>query len=147
MTVHYKNTQWNNKKIIIGESELNSGQPPRLLIGFHGIDFMALRGFFFGEPMPPALQFLEGVLGEKGRNDCVIESIDAQDGGVVRLLRAVVGKFRKETAHRGRFMKRVGPQERIHQCGGSALGKSPHTDLWSMVRELLQVQARLVHHL
>ena len=63
------------------------------------------------------------------------------------MLRAVVGKFRKETAHRGRFMKRVGSHESIHQCGGSALGKSPHADLWSMVRELLQVQARLVHHL
>ncbi|MDH3257699.1 MAG: dienelactone hydrolase family protein [Nitrospinota bacterium] len=38
MTVHYKNAQWNKKKVIIGESELNSGQPPRLLIGFHGAD-------------------------------------------------------------------------------------------------------------
>ena len=38
MTVHYKNAQWSNKKIIIGESELNSDQPPSLLIGFHGAD-------------------------------------------------------------------------------------------------------------
>ena len=38
MTVHYKNAQWNNKKIIIGESELNSDQPPCLLFGFHGAD-------------------------------------------------------------------------------------------------------------
>lgn len=38
MTVHYKNAQWNSKKIIIGESELNSDQPPLLLIGFHGAD-------------------------------------------------------------------------------------------------------------
>jgi predicted esterase len=38
MTVHYKNAQWNNKKVIIGESELNSDQPPLLLIGFHGAD-------------------------------------------------------------------------------------------------------------
>jgi phospholipase/carboxylesterase len=38
MTVHYKNTQWSNKKVIIGESELNSSQPARLLIGFHGAD-------------------------------------------------------------------------------------------------------------
>ena len=38
MTIHYKNTQWNNKKVIIGESELNSDQPARLLIGFHGAD-------------------------------------------------------------------------------------------------------------
>jgi predicted esterase len=38
MTVHYKNTQWNNKKVIVGESELNPDQPPLLLIGFHGAD-------------------------------------------------------------------------------------------------------------
>jgi phospholipase/carboxylesterase len=38
MTAHYKNSQWNNKKVIIGESELNSSQPARLLIGFHGAD-------------------------------------------------------------------------------------------------------------
>jgi len=38
MTVHYKNAQWNNKKVIIGESGLNTDQPPRLLIGFHGAD-------------------------------------------------------------------------------------------------------------
>lgn len=38
MTVHYKNAQWNNKKVIIGESELNPGHPARLLIGFHGAD-------------------------------------------------------------------------------------------------------------
>lgn len=38
MTVNYKNTQWNNKKVIVGESELNSDQPARLLIGFHGAD-------------------------------------------------------------------------------------------------------------
>jgi len=38
MTVHYKNTQWNNKKVIVGESELNPSHPARLLIGFHGAD-------------------------------------------------------------------------------------------------------------
>jgi len=38
MTVQYKNTQWNSKKVIIGESELSSDQPARLLIGFHGAD-------------------------------------------------------------------------------------------------------------
>ncbi len=38
MTVHYKNAQWNNKKVIIGESEVNPDRPPRLLIGFHGAD-------------------------------------------------------------------------------------------------------------
>ncbi|MDH5763412.1 MAG: alpha/beta hydrolase [Nitrospinota bacterium] len=38
MTVHYKNSKWNDKKVIIGESELNPDQPTRLLIGFHGAD-------------------------------------------------------------------------------------------------------------
>ena len=38
MTVHYKNAQWNNKKVIVGESEFNPDQPPLLLIGFHGAD-------------------------------------------------------------------------------------------------------------
>ena len=38
MTVNYKNAQWDNKKVIIGESELNPSQPTRLLIGFHGAD-------------------------------------------------------------------------------------------------------------
>ncbi len=38
MTVHYKNAQWNHKKVIIGESELKSNQPTQLLIGFHGAD-------------------------------------------------------------------------------------------------------------
>ena len=38
MTVHYKNAQWNNKKVIVGESDLKTDQPPLLLIGFHGAD-------------------------------------------------------------------------------------------------------------
>ncbi len=38
MTIHYKNTQWNSKKVILGESELNSVEPARVLIGFHGAD-------------------------------------------------------------------------------------------------------------
>ena len=38
MTIHYKNIQWNDKKVIVGESELSSDQPARLLIGFHGAD-------------------------------------------------------------------------------------------------------------
>ena len=36
MTIHYKNAQWSDKKVIIGESELTPDQAPRLLIGFHG---------------------------------------------------------------------------------------------------------------
>ena len=38
MTIHYKNEQWNDKKVILGESELNSDEPARVLIGFHGAD-------------------------------------------------------------------------------------------------------------
>jgi predicted esterase len=38
MTIHYKNTQWNDKKVILGESELNPNEPARILIGFHGAD-------------------------------------------------------------------------------------------------------------
>ncbi len=38
MSIHYKNTEWNNKKVIVGESELNSDHPARLLIGFHGAE-------------------------------------------------------------------------------------------------------------
>lgn len=38
MTVNYKNALWNNKKVIIGESELDPSQRTRLLIGFHGAD-------------------------------------------------------------------------------------------------------------
>lgn len=38
MTINYKNTQWQNKKVIVGESDLDSEQPPRLLIGFHGAE-------------------------------------------------------------------------------------------------------------
>lgn len=38
MSIHYKNNLWKNKKVIVGESDLNSKQPARLLIGFHGAD-------------------------------------------------------------------------------------------------------------
>lgn len=38
MTIHYTTTEWNSKKIIVGESELKPDQPSRLLIGFHGAD-------------------------------------------------------------------------------------------------------------
>jgi len=38
MTIHYTTTEWNRKKVIVGESELKSDQPARLLIGFHGAD-------------------------------------------------------------------------------------------------------------
>jgi predicted esterase len=38
MTIHYKNAQWNNKKVILGESDLSSNEPARVLIGFHGAD-------------------------------------------------------------------------------------------------------------
>ena len=36
MTTRYSTTEWNNKKIILGESEVDPEKPVNLLIGFHG---------------------------------------------------------------------------------------------------------------
>ncbi len=36
--MEYTTTEWNQKKIIVGESEIDPSQPLRLLIGFHGAD-------------------------------------------------------------------------------------------------------------
>lgn len=36
--MEYTTTEWNNKKIILGESDINPSEPFRLLIGFHGAD-------------------------------------------------------------------------------------------------------------
>jgi len=36
MTTRYSTTQWNNKKVILGESEIDIEKPVNLLIGFHG---------------------------------------------------------------------------------------------------------------
>lgn len=38
MTINYKNTQWNDKKIILGESDINPEKPIQVLMGFHGAD-------------------------------------------------------------------------------------------------------------
>lgn len=38
MTMQYKNREWNGKKVITGETELDSTRPVNLLIGFHGAD-------------------------------------------------------------------------------------------------------------
>lgn len=38
MAVNYKNTEWQGKKVIIGETELDKAKPINLLIGFHGAD-------------------------------------------------------------------------------------------------------------
>lgn len=38
MAVNYKNTEWQGKKVIIGETELDPANPINLLIGFHGAD-------------------------------------------------------------------------------------------------------------
>jgi len=38
MAVNYKNTEWQGKKVIIGETELDMEKPINLLIGFHGAD-------------------------------------------------------------------------------------------------------------
>jgi len=38
MTTKYKNTIWNNKKVIIGEPDIDNGKPTNILIGFHGAE-------------------------------------------------------------------------------------------------------------
>lgn len=38
MSIKYKNTIWNNKKVIIGESGDGNIEPENLLIGFHGAE-------------------------------------------------------------------------------------------------------------
>jgi poly(3-hydroxybutyrate) depolymerase len=36
MTITYSTTAWNNKKVILGESDMDNTKPINLLIGFHG---------------------------------------------------------------------------------------------------------------
>ena len=50
MTVHYKNAQWNNKKVIIGESDLNSDQPSA------PVDRFSWSGLHAGEHADPRQQ-------------------------------------------------------------------------------------------
>lgn len=38
MTMHYQNTYWLGKKVLIGKDELDPSQPVNLLLGFHGAD-------------------------------------------------------------------------------------------------------------
>ncbi|KMP12342.1 phospholipase [Candidatus Nitromaritima sp. SCGC AAA799-C22] len=38
MTLHYKSMEWNDKKVILGEGELNPQNPVKLLVGFHGAE-------------------------------------------------------------------------------------------------------------
>ncbi len=38
MTIHYQNTYWLGKKVLIGKDELDPSQPVNLLLGFHGAD-------------------------------------------------------------------------------------------------------------
>lgn len=38
MAIIYNNIEWNGKKVIIGETELDTSRPINLLIGFHGAD-------------------------------------------------------------------------------------------------------------
>lgn len=38
MAMNYNNIEWNKKKAIIGETELDASRPTNLLIGFHGAD-------------------------------------------------------------------------------------------------------------
>lgn len=41
MTIKFKNTTWNNKKVIIGEPDGNKDESVNLLIGFHGAESTA----------------------------------------------------------------------------------------------------------
>ena len=36
MSFKYQTTEWNNKKVILGEGSLNPREPINVLIGFHG---------------------------------------------------------------------------------------------------------------
>ncbi len=38
MTIQYKNTEWNGKKVILGDYGNSADSPLKLLIGFHGAD-------------------------------------------------------------------------------------------------------------
>jgi len=38
MTVNYNNAEWQGKKVILGETEIEEGQPVNLIIGFHGAE-------------------------------------------------------------------------------------------------------------
>ena len=41
MTTTYKNTIWNNKKVIIGEPDVGNDKPTTILKGFHGAESTA----------------------------------------------------------------------------------------------------------
>ena len=36
MTTRYSTTEWNNKKVILGETKIDEKKPVNLLVGFHG---------------------------------------------------------------------------------------------------------------
>ncbi len=38
MTINYTNAEWDGKKVLIGETELDTAHPVNLLLGFHGAD-------------------------------------------------------------------------------------------------------------
>ncbi len=38
MTIQYTNAEWDGKKVLIGETDLDPASPVRLLFGFHGAD-------------------------------------------------------------------------------------------------------------
>ena len=38
MPLNYKTTEWNNKKVILGEGPLDPKAPAKILIGFHGAE-------------------------------------------------------------------------------------------------------------
>ena len=38
MSLTYKTTEWNNKKVILGEGPINPEAPVKILVGFHGAE-------------------------------------------------------------------------------------------------------------
>jgi predicted esterase len=53
MTVHYQNSSWHDKKVIIGEAPLTDSNRINLLIGFHGADSMPENMLVHGNRLKP----------------------------------------------------------------------------------------------
>ena len=53
MTVHYQNSSWHGKKVIIGEAPLTDSNRINLLIGFHGADSMPENMLVHGNRLKP----------------------------------------------------------------------------------------------
>ena len=64
MVINYRNSEWNQKEVILGETDLDISQPVKLAIGFHGAEstpenmlvkgnFMNLKNGIFVYPQGP----------------------------------------------------------------------------------------------